>query len=168
MYLFSFVAKSILVSYSLFSSYEYIFIFQLEMYLYLISYEYIVYYSYEGIRMKICVTASSSGLNAAVNPHFGRCDYFVIVNSENMDCESIENNQAAASGGAGVQAAQQVIGNDIDVLITGSVGPNAFSLLSSENVDMKLFSSGSVLEAVEAYKSGSLVSIEAANSSGKT
>jgi predicted Fe-Mo cluster-binding NifX family protein len=85
-----------------------------------------------------------------------------------MDFESIGNNQGSASGGAGVQAAQQVIGKGINVLITGSVGPNAFSLLESEGIEMKIFSGGSVNEAIEAYNSGSLESIAAPNSPGKS
>ncbi len=117
--------------------------------------------------MKICVTANDSGLEASVTPHFGRCKYFVIVDPDSMKSESIENGSGSATGGAGVQAAQQVIGKGIDTLITGSVGPNAFSLLSSENVEMKIFTSGSVLEAINSYRSGSLDSIEAANSPGK-
>jgi predicted Fe-Mo cluster-binding NifX family protein len=84
-----------------------------------------------------------------------------------MESESIENGNSSATGGAGVQAAQQVISKGIDTLITGSVGPNAFSLLSSENVEMKTFSSGSVLEAINSYKAGSLDSIETAGSPNK-
>jgi predicted Fe-Mo cluster-binding NifX family protein len=129
---------------------------------------YIDYYSYGGNSMKICVTANNSGLEASVDPHFGRCKYFVLVDSKSMEFESIENGQGSASGGAGVQAAQQVIGKRIDVLITGSVGPNAFSLLSSEGIEMNIFSSGSVIEAIRAYEFGSLESIDSANSPGKS
>nr|WP_321496511.1 NifB/NifX family molybdenum-iron cluster-binding protein [uncultured Methanolobus sp.] len=118
--------------------------------------------------MKICVTAKGSDLDASVDPHFGRCNSFLVVDSETMDFQSIENDQGSASGGAGIQAAQQVIGNGINVLITGSVGPNAFSLLESENIEMKIVSGGSVKEAIEAYKAGSLEGISAPNSAGKS
>ncbi|WMW22100.1 NifB/NifX family molybdenum-iron cluster-binding protein [Methanolobus mangrovi] len=118
--------------------------------------------------MKICVTASDTGLEAPVDPHFGRCKYFVVVDPESMEFESIANGQGSASGGAGVQAAQQIIGEGIGVLITGSVGPNAFSLLSSEGIEMKISLAGPVIEAIKAYGSGSLETIEAANSPGKS
>jgi predicted Fe-Mo cluster-binding NifX family protein len=117
--------------------------------------------------MKICVTAINSGLDAPVDPHLGRCNCFMIVDPDTMESESIENRHVSASSGAGVQVAQELINKDIDVLVTGSVGPNAHSLLLSENVEIKLFSSGSVREAIEAYRSGSLVSIDVANSPGK-
>ncbi|SDF54607.1 Predicted Fe-Mo cluster-binding protein, NifX family [Methanolobus vulcani] len=118
--------------------------------------------------MKICVTAKGSDLDASVDPHFGRCNNFLVVDSETMEFQSIGNDQGSASGGAGVQAAQQVIGKGINVLITGSVGPNAFSLLESENIEMKMVSGGSVQEAIEAYRSGSLESINTPNSAGKS
>ncbi|MEZ5334622.1 MAG: NifB/NifX family molybdenum-iron cluster-binding protein [Methanolobus sp.] len=114
------------------------------------------------------MTAKNPGKQAAVNPHFGRCEYFVIVDSETMEEESMANGQGSASGGAGVQAAQQVIGKGIDVLITGSVGPNAFSLLSAENIGIMVFSQGSVTEAMNAYNDGSLEVMESANSPGKS
>ncbi len=117
--------------------------------------------------MKICVTANGSGPEAAVDKRFGRCSHFVIVDPDTMESESMENNNSSASGGAGVRAAQDVIGKGVDVLITGNVGPNAFDLLSSADVDMRMSSSGSVLEAIEAYRSGLLDAINIANSPGK-
>ncbi|WP_340819193.1 NifB/NifX family molybdenum-iron cluster-binding protein [Methanolobus sp. WCC4] len=117
--------------------------------------------------MKICVTSKDVGLDAPVDPHFGRCGYFVMVDPETMDQLSLKNEQVSASGGAGVQAAQQVISEGIDVLITGSLGPNAFSLLSAENIEVRVCSTGSVKEAVDAYGSNSLETIKEANSPGK-
>lgn len=117
--------------------------------------------------MKICVTASGEGLEAPVDSRFGRCSYFVIVDEDSMEFESMPNESSSASGGAGIQAAQQVINEGADVLITGSVGPNAFPILASENVAVYTFGTGSVSEAVKAYRSGSLESITSANSPGK-
>jgi predicted Fe-Mo cluster-binding NifX family protein len=34
--------------------------------------------------MKICVTATAANLEAQIDPRFGRCSYFVIVDSETM------------------------------------------------------------------------------------
>ncbi|WP_406659906.1 NifB/NifX family molybdenum-iron cluster-binding protein [Methanolobus sp. ZRKC3] len=118
--------------------------------------------------MKICVTATSEGLNAPVDPHFGRCQYFVIVDSDTMEFESIANTSSSASGGAGIKAAQQILNKNIGALITGSVGPNAFPILSSENIEVYGFATGSVSEAVSSYNDGMLESIGSANSPGKS
>ncbi|NQE53522.1 hypothetical protein C5S29_08005, partial [ANME-1 cluster archaeon GoMg3.2] len=53
--------------------------------------------------MKICITATAGDLNAQVDPRFGRCQYFVIVDSETMAFEAMANEAIAAPGGAGIQ-----------------------------------------------------------------
>jgi predicted Fe-Mo cluster-binding NifX family protein len=39
--------------------------------------------------MKVCVTAAGPGLDAPLDPRFGRCAYFVVVEAETMEAESI-------------------------------------------------------------------------------
>ena len=41
--------------------------------------------------MKICVSATTNSLDAPVDPRFGRCPYFVIVDSETVQYEAILN-----------------------------------------------------------------------------
>lgn len=109
----------------------------------------------------------SDNLEAPVDPHFGRCRYFLIVNPDSMEFELIENISLSASGGAGVQAAQKIINMGIVALITGSVGPNAFSLLSAEGIEIFSARNVSIADAVSAYRDGSLEKITGPNSHGK-
>jgi predicted Fe-Mo cluster-binding NifX family protein len=106
--------------------------------------------------MKICVTATHGDLGATLDPRFGRCGYFVIVDPETMEFESLQNEAASVSGGAGIQAAQSIANRGIDVLITGSIGPNAFGILSSSGIKVMTGPAGSVSEVIEQYLSGSL------------
>lgn len=105
-------------------------------------------------KMKICVTASTNTLDAPIDPRFGRCAYFVIVDPETMKFEVFSNLASGASGGAGIQAAQTVANKGVQVLLTGDVGPNAFQALSAAGIDVVTEVSGSVREAVEKFKSG--------------
>jgi len=41
--------------------------------------------------MKIAVSASSPELDSSVDPRFGRCPYFLIVDPETMEFEAVEN-----------------------------------------------------------------------------
>jgi predicted Fe-Mo cluster-binding NifX family protein len=68
--------------------------------------------------MKICVTAGASGLEAPVDPRFGRCPFFTVVETDEMTAESIPNSSAGSSGGAGIQAAQAVSDLGVTALIT--------------------------------------------------
>jgi len=106
--------------------------------------------------MKICVTATAGNLNAQVDPRFGRCQYFVFVDSDTMAFEAMANEAIAAPGGAGIQAAQTVVNKGVDVLISGNIGPNAFQVLSAAGVKIATGAYGTVQEAVEMYKTGRL------------
>jgi len=106
--------------------------------------------------MKICVSASSDSLDANVDPRFGRCPYFVVVDSETMEFTVVSNDSTNAAHGAGIQAAQTVANMGAKVVITGNVGPNAFSVLSAAGIKLVTGVSGSIRDAVEKYKSGQL------------
>ena len=116
--------------------------------------------------MKICVTAISDNLDAQVDPRFGRCQYFLIVNSETMESKAIPNEALQATHGAGIQAAQTVANSGIKVVITGNVGPDAFRVLSAAGIKIVTGASGSVRDAVEKYKKGQLQEIGSPTVSG--
>jgi predicted Fe-Mo cluster-binding NifX family protein len=105
--------------------------------------------------MKIAVTATSLDLDGPLDPRFGRCPYFLIVDSDTMQFEAVANPFVDASGGAGIQAGQLVASKGAKVVLTGSCGPNAFQTLKSAGLDIVTGSAGTARAAVEAYLSGS-------------
>lgn len=109
--------------------------------------------------MKIALSAVSGSLDSQIDPRFGRCQYFVIVDSETMKYEAIENNSKNASSGAGIQAAQTVANKGVNYVLTGRVGPNAFNVLSSAGINIISNVLGTVREAVERFKSGQLKTV---------
>ncbi|MGD2066928.1 MAG: NifB/NifX family molybdenum-iron cluster-binding protein [Candidatus Bathyarchaeota archaeon] len=110
--------------------------------------------------MKICVSASSGSLDAEVDSRFGRCPYFVIVDSETMEFDVVANDSSGAAHGAGIQAAQTVVNMGVKVVLTGNVGPNAFNVLSATGITIVTGASGSVKEAVDKYKQGELQEVD--------
>ena len=106
--------------------------------------------------MRICVTAAAGDLNAQVDPRFGRCQYFVIVDSDTMAFDAMANEAMNAPGGAGIQAAQAMVNKGVNVVISGNMGPNAFQVLSTAGVKVATGAYGTVKEAVEMYKNGKL------------
>jgi len=111
--------------------------------------------------MKICVSAVGKSLDASVDPRFGRCPYFVIVDTETMQFEAIPNTSSGAMSGAGIQAAQTIASKGVKVLITGNVGPNAFQALSAAGIKVVTGAHGTVREVVEKYKRGELEGADA-------
>ena len=58
--------------------------------------------------MKICITSSGENLDSPVNPRFGRCPYFLIVDTETREVQPLANTGVQAARGAGIAAAQTV------------------------------------------------------------
>jgi predicted Fe-Mo cluster-binding NifX family protein len=106
--------------------------------------------------MRICVSASANSLDASVDPRFGRCPYFIIVDSETMQFEAVPNPASGAMGGAGIQAVQIIASKGAKAVITGNVGPNAFQALSAAGIKIITGAYGTVREVVEKYKRGEL------------
>jgi len=104
--------------------------------------------------MKIAISAIGPTLDADVDPRFGRCQYFIIVNPETMQFEAVENSSAMASGGAGISAAQMIAGKGVDAVLTGNCGPNAYQVLSAAGIQVITGVSGKVQDAIQSYKSG--------------
>jgi predicted Fe-Mo cluster-binding NifX family protein len=113
--------------------------------------------------MKVVVTANGAGLDAAASAVFGRCPTYVFVDTDTMQCESVENPAVGASGGAGVQAAQFILERGVQAVTTGNIGPNAFGVFQASGVRVYLFGGSTVREAVEAYKAGQLRPVGGAN-----
>ncbi len=104
--------------------------------------------------MKIAISATGASLDADVDPRFGRCQYFVLVDPDTMEFESLENASVMASGGAGISAAQVIVGKGVQAVLTGNCGPNAYQVLSAAGVQVITGASGNIKDAVQAYKSG--------------
>lgn len=113
--------------------------------------------------MKIGITSTGEDLNAEVDPRFGRCRYFLIVDTNSMSFKSISNESAIASGGAGIQAAQTMTKEGVKAVLTGNMGPNAFQTLSAAGVLVFTGANGKVWDAIEKYKKGELKKIESAS-----
>lgn len=108
--------------------------------------------------MKICVTSSGPGLDSEMDPRFGRCQYFIFADPESLKTEAVENPNLAASGGAGIQSAQLVANRGVEAVITGQVGPNAYTTLQAGKVRIITGVSGKVRDILEKYKKGELTS----------
>jgi predicted Fe-Mo cluster-binding NifX family protein len=113
--------------------------------------------------MKIVVTAEGNDLSAPTNPRFGRCPTFIFVETDTMAFEAVPNPAVSASGGAGIQAAQLVVEQGAQAVLTGNLGPNAADVFGAAGVPVYLNSESTVRAAVEAFKAGRLSLARGAN-----
>jgi predicted Fe-Mo cluster-binding NifX family protein len=104
--------------------------------------------------MKVAITATGLTLDADIDPRFGRCQYFIIVDPETMQFEALENSGAMAGGGAGVSTAQMIASKGVEAVLTGNCGPNAYQVLSAAGIKVITGVAGKVQDAIQGYKSG--------------
>jgi len=104
--------------------------------------------------MKVCITSEGNRTDARVDPRFGRCRFFVFIDTETSEFEAVENPNIESMGGAGIQSAQLVAVQKAKAVVTGNVGPNAFQTLQAAGIKVFTGASGTVKEALEKYKRG--------------
>ena len=113
--------------------------------------------------MKIAISATGPALDAEVDPRFGRCQHFILIDPETMQFEALENSSAVVAGGAGISAAQMVAGQGVKAVLTGNCGPNAYQVLSASGIQVITGVSGIVKDAVKKYREGEFQSSSQAN-----
>ncbi len=114
--------------------------------------------------MKIAVTAKGTTLDSDVDPRFGRASYIVVVDTDTMESEALDNSvNVNAFQGAGIQAATMVAERGAEVLCTGYCGPKAFQTLQAAGVKVVSDVTGTVREAAEMMKSGNVQYTDSAN-----
>ena len=113
--------------------------------------------------MKVGITSNGENLDSDVDQRFGRCKYFIIVDTETMEFEALSNKNIMASGGAGIQAAQTIANKGVEAVITGNIGPNAFQTLAAAGIKIYTEASGKVRDTVNKCKKGELKETERPN-----
>lgn len=113
--------------------------------------------------MKIAVSSCGIFLDSPVDPRFGRCDYFVIVDTIDMSFEVFDNESGLLSQWSGVQSVQFVVSKGAQAVITGNIGPNAMRALSAVGVEVVLCKKESIEDAIGKYQKGLLKSVDVAS-----
>jgi predicted Fe-Mo cluster-binding NifX family protein len=118
--------------------------------------------------MKILLTATSPNIEANIDPRFGRGAYLIVVETDTLEWQAQPNPGVSASGGAGTQAAQIAANQQVTAVISGDFGPNAYNALQAAGIKMYLYgASTKVREAIEHFKTGKLISVEAPTGGGR-
>jgi len=113
--------------------------------------------------MKIAVSSRGKDLDSLIDPRFGRCAYFLLVETDDMSFEVFDNQSIASGGGAGIQSAQFISSKGAKAVITGNCGPNAVQTLAAAGIEVFLENTGIVREVLEKYKDDDLTSTSMAN-----
>lgn len=100
--------------------------------------------------MKIAIACQGMKLESQVDARFGRCPYFLIVDSKTGKFTALQNTAGRAFQGAGISAAQQVADKGVEAVVAGNFGPKALSVLGSAGI--KVYAGVSGIEAGQALE----------------
>jgi len=87
----------------------------------------------------------------------------LIIDTDTMQLEVIENPNIALGGGAGIQSAQLMSEKGVTTVLTGNCGPNAFNVFGQAGIQVIVGVSGVVRNAVEQFKTGAFSSASGPN-----
>ncbi len=111
--------------------------------------------------MRVAVSSTGDALESGVDPRFGRCSTFIVIDTESDEYKAVSNSSVDSAHGAGIGAAQTVAQLGVEAVITGHVGPNAHMALNRAGIQIYTTEGGTVREALESFKRGSLISVTA-------
>ena len=106
--------------------------------------------------MKVAVSAIGTDLDAPVDIRFGRCQYFIIVDSDTLEFEAIKNPNIGLMSRAGIQSGKMMADRGVQAILTGEIGPNAFQMLSAAGIQVITGVNGTVREAIHKLNSDQL------------
>ena len=117
--------------------------------------------------MKIAISSDGKDLQSNVDQRFGRAAYFIIYDTDTDQYDVVENTQnLQAAQGAGIQAAQNVVRQKVQLVISGNFGPKAFATLNAAGIKMAFRSSGNIRVAIDAARGGEIEYAKDANVEG--
>ncbi len=105
--------------------------------------------------MKVCIpTNSNKGLDDTVGEHFGRVPTYTIVDLDSNDVKVIPNTSNHMGGTK--NPPEILVEQGVNVMICQGLGRRAISMFSDFGIDVYIGASGSVEDAINAYKKGVL------------
>lgn len=109
------------------------------------------------IAVKGAITDKEEGLDAPLDPRFGRAEGFLVVTESGEATEYVANPNVQAPHGAGSGSAALVGDHGVSHVISGHFGPKAARALQAMGVQMWSCSSErTAREAWQAWKNGAL------------
>jgi len=86
--------------------------------------------------MRLAIASTGNTLDSYICQHFGRCEYFVIYDTESKAMEFIPNPYKDMAEGSGQAAVQLVTSRNVNKIVSGDFGIKIKPLLDSLKIQM--------------------------------
>lgn len=100
--------------------------------------------------MRIAVTTHGPTLSSIVDERFGRCEYVLLLDAQHAEqFEAVANPSIEDPAGAGIGMTSFLAGRNVQLVITGRVGPKAERALVTAGIATRFVSGLSAADAVK-------------------
>ena len=106
--------------------------------------------------MIVAIPVDDNFIEGNISLSFGRAPYFLIYNTESKEEKFVVNDAANSKGGAGIKAAQIIVDNDADSIITPRCGENAAEVIKAANIDIFKNIGESIIENISSLNENKL------------
>lgn len=106
--------------------------------------------------MKISIPVDEKDMGTNVCVSFGRAPYFLVYNTETKESTFLNNSAAASTGGAGIKAAQTIVDNKVNALLTPRCGENAADVLKAADIKIFKTTNASAKDNIDDFIAGKL------------
>ena len=106
--------------------------------------------------MKIAIPVDEKSVDSNVCVSFGRTPYFLIFDTDTKECVFLDNSAVASTGGAGIKAAQTIVDNKTNVLLTPRCGENAADVFKAAEIKIYKTTTASAKDNIDAFIDGKL------------
>ncbi len=110
--------------------------------------------------MRIAIPASEKNMEEEVCPSFGRAPYYLIYDTEKKEGTFLENTASTSQGGAGIKAAQIIVDNKVDALITPRCGQNAAEVIKGAGIKIYKSKTASISNNIKAFLESELLALD--------
>ncbi len=106
--------------------------------------------------MRIAIPADDKDMETTVCVSFGRAPYFLIYDTQTKESVFLDNGAVASAGGAGIKAAQAIVDNNVDALMTPRCGENAAQVLKAADITIYKATTAPLKDNIDAFVAGRL------------
>lgn len=106
--------------------------------------------------MKIAIPVDNKDMESDVCISFGRAPYFLIYDTQSNESLFVVNTAADSAGGAGIKAAQIIVDNGVEAILTPRCGEKAANVIEAASIKLYRSIDSSVRDNVKAFIDGKL------------
>lgn len=110
--------------------------------------------------MKIAIPANEQNVEAGVCISFGRSPWYAIYDTISEEFCFKENAAAQSPGGAGIKAAQFLVDEKVNAVLTPRCGENAAEVLQTASVEIFKTKGDDMMENIKAFQDTKLDILE--------